>query len=241
MSEALAMIPGTLCDSSLFKHQIKHLSKLSHCSVVDTASSDKLEQVARNIIDQFKESFSIIGLSYGGIIAFEILRQAPEKVNKLILLNTTHKPPAVKTQEKMNRFLTMAKNGSFKSITADHLKDAMIHPGHAKQSELRKLVMKMATNVGPESFENQVKAQLDRPDSTLLLKEIKCPTLLIAGKEDNVCPPELHEEMCQLIPNATLKILENCGHLSTIEQPDEVNQIIKDWWVKQDAVCERIA
>ena len=230
MNETLLMIPGTLCDASLFKYQITGLQAIANCKVVSNSSSDDLQEVAAHILSETLGNFSVMGLSYGGIIAFELWRQAPERINKLILMDTNHKKPSEKTRMTQQRFIGMSYLGEFREITTHFLKDTLLHPDHAKELEMRETVLNMALNVGRDAFFNQVKAQLARPDSSKDLPNIKCPTLIIVGRQDLVCPIELHEEMATLIPNSTLKIIDNCGHLSTLEQPDVVNEIIKKWW-----------
>lgn len=232
MKERLVMIPGTLCDASLFKYQIEGLKELAYCQVVDHSTSSELGEVAANILSEISGDFSIMGLSYGGIIAFEILRQAPERIKRLILLNTNYKKPSELTRIMQQRFVGMASLGEFREITTHFLKDTMLHPIHAQQVEMRGIVLAMALNTGKEAFIRQIKAQLNRPDSTEDLKKIKCPTLVMTGREDKVCTVELHEEMATLIPNASLKIIETCGHLSTLEQPEVVNQTIWKWWTE---------
>ena len=233
MLEPLLMIPGTLCDALLFKHQTAALKDLAECRVVKHSSSDDLKEVAANILSEVRGNFAIMGLSYGGIIAFEMWRQAPERITKMILLNTNHQKPSATTRANQQRFLGMSALGEFRAVTTDFLKDAMLHPKHASQPEMRELVLTMALNTGKDAFFNQIKAQLNRPDSTTDLPNIKCPVLVMTGQQDMVCTPELHEEMAQLIPNATLFIIEECGHLSTLEQPETVNNVIRKWWVKQ--------
>jgi len=233
MKEPLVMVPGTLCDASLFKDQIEALGDLADCRVVSNSSADNLKEIAAHILSEVSGDFSVIGLSYGGIIAFEMVRQAPERINKLILLNTNHKKPSETTRMNQQRFVGMACLGEFKEITTDYLKDAMLHPHHARQPELRKAILQMALHVGKDAFVRQIKAQLNRPDSTDDLLNIKGPTLVITGRQDRVCPVELHEEMARMIPDATLAIIENCGHLSTMEQPETVNRIIRKWWLEQ--------
>lgn len=233
MRESLFMIPGTLCDATLFHHQIEGLKDLADCHVVDHSSSDDLRKVAENIIANIKGRFSLMGLSYGGIIAFEIWRQAPEKINKLILMNTNHRKPSDQTRANQQRFLGMSALGEFNEITTDFLKDAMLHPKHAQNKALRETVLQMAINTGKEAFFRQIKAQLNRPDSSPDLPNIKCPSLVITGRQDQVCTPAIHEEIARLIPNAQLEIVEECGHLSTLEQPLQVNQIIRNWWLQQ--------
>lgn len=226
------MIPGTLCDHNLFKYQTEGLKDLIVCQVASNTSDSNLKQVAKNILNNYSGSFSVMGLSYGGIIAFELLRQAPERINKLILMNTNYKEPSEQTRINQQRFIGMAYLGEFKEITSEILIDTMLHPNNAKKQELRDTVLNMALNVGVDGFFNQVKAQLGRPDSTKDLQNIKCSTLIITGREDNICPLKLHEEMAEAIPNSTLKIIEECGHLSTLEQPHLVNKTIIEWWNK---------
>ena len=226
------MIPGTLCDDMLFKYQTEGLKDLVDCHVASNSSASSLNKVAKNILANYSGSFSVMGLSYGGIIAFELLRQAPERINKLVLMNTNYKEPSEQTRINQQRFIGMAYLGQFKEITSEILIDAMLHPKNAEKQELRETILNMALNVRIDGFFNQVKAQLGRPDSTKDLQNIKCPTLIITGREDNICPLKLHEEMAEAIPNSTLKVIEECGHLSTLEQPNLVNNTIIDWWIK---------
>ncbi|MFN4763757.1 alpha/beta fold hydrolase [Gillisia sp. Q332] len=232
MAEKLIMIPGTLCDDSLFKYQKKDLTDVADCYVASTCSSNSLKQVAKNILNTYSGDLSIMGLSYGGIIAFELLRQAPDRIKKLILLDTNYKKPSEQTKINLQRFVGMAYLGEFKEVTSNILIDAMLHPKNAQKKELRDTILDMAINVGIDGFFNQVKAQLGRPDSTKDLQNIKCPTLIITGREDTICPVQLHEEMADAIPISALKIIEECGHLSTLEQPRSVNKAIIDWWNK---------
>lgn len=232
MAEKLIMIPGTLCDDSLFKYQKKDLAAIADCYVASNCSSTSLKEVAKDILNTYSGDLSIMGLSYGGIIAFELLRQAPNRIKKLILLNTNYKKPSEETKINQQRFVGMAYLGEFKEITTTILIDAMLHPKNAQKQELRDTILDMAINVGIDSFFNQVKAQLGRPDSTKDLQKIMCPTLIITGREDRICPLKLHEEMAEAIPNSTLKIIEQCGHLSTLEQPHLVNKEIIEWWNK---------
>lgn len=230
MKETIIALPGTLCTARLFQYQKAAMQDTTDWHDGNHSNSDNLKEVAANIINSVNGKFALMGLSYGGIIAFEILRQAPERVSKLILLNTNYKKPSEATRAAQQRFLGMSQLGEFRKITTDFLLDAMLHPKHATQTEIREIVLKMTTDTGPSNFFNQVKAQLGRPDSSPDLPKIKCPTLVIAGAQDKICTPELHEEMAALIPNSILEIIEECGHLSTLEQPEKVTEIIKKWW-----------
>jgi pimeloyl-ACP methyl ester carboxylesterase len=125
----------------------------------------------------------------------------------------------------------MACLGRFEEVTTNILTDLMLHPDHTGLPAMRAVVLQMARAVGKHGFIRQVKAQLGRPDSTADLPKITCPTLLITGREDRICPVVLHEEMAAMIAGSQLEIVEQCGHLSTLEQPQAVNQLIRNWWL----------
>jgi pimeloyl-ACP methyl ester carboxylesterase len=231
--ETLVLIPGTLCDHTLFAHQVAALGDLANCQVVDSSQEDELSAMAESIVAQVRGNFTLLGLSYGGIIAFEIMRRVPERVNKLILLHTNYKLPSEATITNQERWVGMACLGRFEKITTHILTDLMLHPDHAKNPELRATLLQMAGTVGKEGFIRQVQAQQGRPDSTKDLLNITCPVLLITGRQDIICPVALHQEMAGLIPKARLEIIEHCGHLSTLEQPEVVTRRIRQWWLSQ--------
>ena len=215
--ETLVLIPGTLCNGTLFEHQVRELSDLAECRVADSSQADELKAVAGGILSETTGDFSLMGLSYGGIVAFEILRQAPHRVRRLILLNTNYKPPSETTRTNQERWVGMACLGRFEEVTTNILTDLMLHPDHTGLPAMRAVVLQMARAVGKHGFIRQVKAQLGRPDSTADLPKITCPTLLITGREDRICPVVLHEEMAAMIAGSQLEIVEQCGHLSTLE------------------------
>jgi pimeloyl-ACP methyl ester carboxylesterase len=207
--ETLILIPGTLCDHTLFAHQVAALSDLVNCQVVDSSREDELGAM------------------------FEIMRRFPERVNKLILLHTNYKQASETTIANQERWVGMACLGRFEEITTRILTDLMLHPDHAKDPRQQATLLKMARTVGKEGFIRQVKAQQGRPDSTRDLANITCPVLLVTGQQDIICPVALHQEMAGMIPRARLEIIEHCGHLSTLEQPQVVNRHIRQWWQSQ--------
>ena len=226
---ALILLPGTLCDASLFVHQVEHLAGISDCIVGDVSQFDTLAAVADDILRMAPQRFALAGLSYGGIVALEMVRRAPGRITHLALLNSNPRAASPETIARQQRFAGMAVLGEFREITTDFLKDTMLHPDHQRDLELRRKVLAMAEHIGAQGFINQVRAQLARPDSLPDLHHILCPTLVLAGREDMVCPVALHEDMAQRIPHARLVIVEHCGHLSTLEQPEIVTAALRDW------------
>lgn len=225
----LLLLPGTLCDATLFAYQVAHLSDVCIPQAVDVHHQDNLEAVGRYVLEQVEGPFAVAGLSYGGIVALELWRQAPERVHKLALLNTNPRLPAPETRASQQRFVGMAHLGEFREVTTDFLKDVMLHPDHQKDLALRETVLKMAESIGRAGFLNEVKAQLGRPDATLDLPQITCPTLVLTGREDMVVPLAVHQAAADALPCGELIVVEQCGHLSTLEQPVRVTQALRDW------------
>lgn len=225
----LLLLPGTLCDATLFAHQVQHLCDVTVLRVVEVHGQDNLPDVARYVLDQVEGEFAVAGLSYGGIVAFELWRQAPERIVKLALLHTNPYPASPQTREKQQRFVGMAHLGAFREITTDFLKDTMLHPEHQQDLALRRAVLQMAENIGTAGFVNTVKAQLARPSAVPDLPQIVCPTLVLTGRQDMVVPLTVHEEMARALPDSRLVIVEQCGHLSTLEQPAVVTAALRDW------------
>lgn len=225
----LLLLPGTLCDATLFEHQLEHLADIAQVQAVDVHLQDTLYAVAHYILAQVEGQFAVAGLSYGGIIAFELWRQAPERIVKMALLNTNPYPAAEQSKESQQRFVGMAHLGEFREITTDYLKDVMLHPDHQTDMTLREKVLNMAKTIGIQGFVNEVKAQLGRPSSMPNLPDITCPSLVLTGREDTVVPLSAHEAMAENLPNSHLVIVEHCGHLSTMEQPEIVTQALRDW------------
>lgn len=231
----LLLLPGTLCNATLFAHQVAHLEDVARPQVVAVHLQDDLRAVARYVLSQVEGPFAVAGLSYGGIVAFEMWRQAAARIVKLALLNTNPRPPSSETRERQQRFVGMAHLGEFRSITTDFLKDAMLHPDHRRDLKLREAVLDMAESIGVQGFVNTVRAQLSRPDSTPDLPRITCPTLVLTGREDTVVPLPVHVEMAQALPRSRLVIVEQCGHLSTMEQPEIVTGALREWLTESGA------
>ncbi len=225
----LLLLPGTLCDATLFEYQVKHLTDITIPIVVDVHHQDNLYDVAQYVLSQVDVQFAVVGLSYGGIVAFELWRQASERIKGMALLNTNPHEASEKTRASQQRFVGMAHLGEFREITTDFLKDVMLHPENQKDMALREKVLKMAESIGIDGFVNEIKAQLARPSSIRDLPNITCPTLVMTGREDYVVPVSVHEMMATQLPNSRLTIIEQCGHLTTMEQPERVTLELRDW------------
>jgi len=165
----------------------------------------------------------------GGIVALEIMRQAPDRVTKLALLNTNARPmrPGQITlwQDRIDRVSA----GYFDEVVEQDILPSWLHADRRQERELTTTIQQMARSAGPEVFVRQAQAVMGRMDSRPSLARIDCPTLVLAGRQDGLCSLELHEEMAAAIPGARLVIIEQCGHLSALEQPQAVTAVLRYW------------
>ncbi len=225
----LILLPGMLCDAELFSHQTRHLSDVAAVEVGDIMRDDSVVAMARSLLESAPDRFSLAGLSLGGIVAFEVLRQAPGRVERLALLDTSARAPRRDQLESWHTFAALTAQGRFGEVAEKHLLPVQIHPDRRHDAALAKTILRMAENVGEEAFLRQLSAQEGRPESREDLANIPCPTLVVTGRQDALSSMEMHEEIASTVPDATLVVIEECGHLSSLEQPQAVTALLRYW------------
>jgi pimeloyl-ACP methyl ester carboxylesterase len=217
-----------LTDERLYAAQVAALEADYNCAVFAFRDHDSLGEMAEELLAKTPERFTLIGLSLGGYLAFEIIRRQLQRIERLILMDTTAAadPPA----RRAGRLADIAKvrEGGIEALIPE-LPARWLHPGHIQRIELTSLIADMARSIGARGQFNQVTAMLSRPDSHADLERVRVPTLLVCGREDPVTPVPHHEAMAARVPGARLEIIDNCGHLSTIEQPEIVTRLLKNW------------
>ena len=164
----------------------------------------------------------------GGYIAFEIMRQAPDRVAKLALLDTGARAEAPEQTERRKVVIALAKSGRYAEVPEIAF-PLYVHRNRHHDAALKETVRMMAAETGVEAFLRQQQAIIGRPDSRPGLGAIKCPTLVLVGDGDEATPPELAREIVGAISGARLSVIAGCGHLSTLEQPDEVTAALVNW------------
>lgn len=222
------LIPGLVCTPALYREQLSALWRFGPVTVADHTRDDSMAGIARRILSQAPARFALIGLSMGGYIAFEILRQAPERAAKLALLDTTARPDAPEQTEARKRQIEMAQSGRFSDIARLLFPRFVAAARHADRA-LQETVRRMADDTGPDAFVRQQTAIMNRVDSRPTLGRIACPTLVVVGEQDVLTPPDRAAEMVAAIPNARQIVVPNCGHLCTLEQPDVLTQVLGDF------------
>lgn len=228
MSLPLVLVPGLLCSARLYTSQVAELWRFGPIIVADHRHDEEISAVARRILAQAPPRFALAGLSMGGYIAFAMLRIAPERIAKLALLDTSARPDTPEQTAARYTFIQMAEAGRFSEVV-ETLGPRHLHPASRNDACLLGIVRAMAEDTGAEAFVRQEKAIISRPDSRPLLRDIRCPTLVLVGAQDEATTPALAEEIAGGIDRAKLVVVPNCGHLSTIEQPEAVNAALAGW------------
>jgi pimeloyl-ACP methyl ester carboxylesterase len=205
------------------------LCRATHdCKVFVFREHDTMAGMAQAILEQTPERFTLIGLSLGGYAAFEVIRLALPRLERLVLIDTTAVADHPARKDGRLRDIAKVQQGGIEALIPE-LPSRWMLPAHASDPALVDLMSNMARSVGAEGQFNQQTAMLARPDSHADLARVKVPTLVICGRQDPVTPLADHEAMAACVPGSQLVVIENCGHLSTIEQPLAVTQALKHW------------
>ena len=230
MSESLptVLIPGLLASARLYAGQIPPLWRVGPVTIADHTRDDSMSAIARRILATAPPRFALIGLSMGGYIAFEILRQAPERISRLALLDTSARADAAEQTAMRRAQMTLASQGRLTEVVAQQF-PRLVHRARRSDAALREVFDLMAGEVGAAAFIRQQTAILGRSDSRPMLGSIRCPTLVLVGDGDELTPPELAAEIAAGIDGARLVTVPQCGHLSTLEQPQEVTRALLEW------------
>jgi pimeloyl-ACP methyl ester carboxylesterase len=224
----LFLLPGLLTDVRLWQYQIAGLSNMVRATVADLTGADSISAFASMALSQAPAGrFALAGLSMGGYVALEIMRQAPGRVSALALLDTSARPDTVQATEGRRDLMQLAET-NFPAVI-DTLLPRLVHPTRMTDTSIVTTIRAMAEIVGKEAFLRQQRAMIARIDSRPFLSQIRCPTLVLCGREDLITPIKVHQELSSALPNSSLTIIEECGHLSTLERPQQVTDTLRKW------------
>jgi len=233
MRTTLMLLPGLMCDAAVWAPQVKALSEKADCHVPAWGLSETLATMAQQVLRESPtEKFSLAGHSMGGRVALEVMRLAPQRVERLALLDTgTHPFPAGEAGEKERagrmELLNKARTQGMRAV-GEQWARGMVHPDR-HDSPVFESILQMLERSSPAQFAAQINALLGRPDAAPVLRAIQCSTLLLCGREDNWATPAQHEAMHKLLPHARFTIVEHCGHMCTMEQPQALTDALADW------------
>jgi pimeloyl-ACP methyl ester carboxylesterase len=227
-SMPILLVPGLVCSPRIFAPVIAALWRFGPVTVANHIRDDNMGAIAQRILAEAPPRFALAGHSMGGYIAFEIMRQAPQRVAKLALMNTQARPDTPEATTRRHGLIARVQAGEYHAML-DELFHLFVHPSRRDSADLRQLVHDMGDDVGPEAFVRQLVAIMSRPDSRPTLARIECPTLVLSSDEDNTVPNSLSTEIAGGIPGAKLIIIPDCGHMTPPEQPQATTQALVDW------------
>lgn len=229
----LVLVPGLMCDQAVWEQAVEPLADLAAWQVLGHGTLDSIAGMAQALLDRAPQRFALAGHSMGGRVALEVYRLAPERVQALALLDTGYQAwpaGAAGEAERAGRLalLEVARTRGTRAM-GEQWVQGMVHPERLADRALLDAILAMIARHPVPVFEAQVRALLGRPDASDLLPRIACPTLVLVGREDAWSPLARHEAMTTAIPGATLAVIERCGHMSTMERPDEVGRALRAW------------
>jgi pimeloyl-ACP methyl ester carboxylesterase len=224
----ILLVPGLASSPRIYAPVIPALWRFGPVTVANHIRDDSMGAIARRILAEAPPRFALAGHSMGGYIAFEIMRQAPERVAKLALINTQARPDTPETSERRRGQIKRAEAGEYHAVL-DDLFPGFVHPSRRGDADLRQLVHDMGDDIGADAFVRQQTAVIGRADSRPTLAVISCPTLVLTGDQDNTIPNSLSVEIAEGVPGAKLTILTLCGHLPQPEQPQATADALVEW------------
>jgi pimeloyl-ACP methyl ester carboxylesterase len=224
----LVFLPGLLCDAALWRHQVETLADIIKPWVADLTQDDTIGAMAERVLDQAPRTFCLAGLSMGGYVAQEILRKAPERVERLALIDTNARADTEAQVATRKELIRLSEMGKFKGVTPRLLPN-LIHPSRLKDPAVADVVLQMAERVGQEAFSRQQRAIMGRVDGRGDLQAVRAPTVVLCGRQDAISPLAWHQEMAEALPNAKLVVVEDCGHLAPLERPYTTSAVLRYW------------
>jgi pimeloyl-ACP methyl ester carboxylesterase len=224
----IVLVPGLNCSARLYAGQIPALWGFGPVTIADHRRDDSVAAIAAHILVTAPPRFALVGLSMGGYIALAIMREAPERVARLALLDSSARPDTAEQSERRRGLIALAEGGRFSELP-DLLFPVFVHRNRQGDETLRVIVRTMAEETGPQAFMRQQRAIMTRPDCRPQLASIRCPTLVLVGDGDELTPPALSLEIHAGVSGSRLVTVPDCGHLSTLERPEPVNQALVEW------------
>lgn len=226
--EPLVMLPPMFCDARVFAPQIAELSRERAVTVAPVHSAERVEEVASSLLDVLPSKFALAGMGFGGVVAMELTRRAPKRVTRLALMATSplaETPQAASAREPQ---LIAARMGRLEDVIAADLPQSALFAG-PERARIMALLRTMGMSLGADIYVKQARAAQRRKDQTAALMKMEQPVLILCGADDPITPPRRHEVLAELVNGSTLCVVNEAGHMPTLEQPQAVTDALREW------------
>ncbi|MEL6839983.1 MAG: alpha/beta hydrolase [Pseudomonadota bacterium] len=227
-SETLVMIPPLLCDARIFEAQMRALSRDHAVMLAPTTRGERMEEIASQILSWAPSKFAVAGMGMGGMVAMEILRRATDRVTRIALIGTSPQADTPETAAARENQIIAARAGRWADVLQHEINSTWMAPTSDKVALVR-LLTEMGHDVGPDAYVRQARALQRRKDQQTTIRQITQQTVVICGRHDGQYQLKRHEFLAELIPYAQLEVIENAGYLPTLEAPDAVTGVLRDW------------
>ena len=225
----LVLIPGLACDDAMWRHQLDALPAHHQTRVTDVhMRHGTIQAMAQALLDEQPGDLILCGASMGGIVAMEAIRQAPQRIKGLALLGTNARPESDDVRKLRELAVTLFESGRAAEVLRANVPLAF-HASRSSDAALVRTYLDFVLRAGVRQLVDQNRAIMARPDARVHLPSITCPVLVVCGDSDQLTPPECSQEIATLVPRARLVLLPECGHMLTMERPNEVNAALLAW------------
>ncbi|SLN52773.1 Lipase 1 precursor [Roseovarius litorisediminis] len=228
MRDPLVFLPGMMCDLRLFSQQLIDLGREVPVTIAPITQGVRIEEIASNLLDGLPRRFALAGLSLGGIVAMEILRRAPDRVTRIALMDTNPLAETPQSATEYEPFIIKLRSGCVADAVQSFLRPEYLAPGPGRAEVMGQLIQ-MAENIGADAIIRQTRAMQRRRDYQSTLRRCKVPALVLCGQHDGLTPVKRHSFMAELIPVAELAVIEDAGHLPTLEAPEATTEALRAW------------
>lgn len=228
MTEALVLVPGLGCDARLFHAQIDSFSRHRPVTVLPSATGERIEEIASEALPHLPAKFALAGHGFGGAVAMEILRRAPERVLRIALMSASPLADTPAEAAAREPRIIKAKSGRLADAVSEEIPPQALAPGPDRAKHHARL-QEMAATLGTDAFLRQVRALQRRRDQQPTMRRCQAPTLILCGAHDTLAPIKRQSFLAELVPNAELKVIEEAGHLAPLEAPEEVCEALAAW------------
>jgi pimeloyl-ACP methyl ester carboxylesterase len=225
---AVVLVTGQLLTNAVWRPQAEALGARLELIFADHTRDETIGGMAARLLAGAPPTFDLVAQAMGGFVAFEVMRRAPERVRSLALLATLAPNDGRAQTERRQGYIRLVEEGRFADVVEERI-PILVHPARREDEPLLSIVRRMAQETGADTFLRQQRAIMARPDSRPTLAAIRCPTLIVWGRQDGITTEAHQLEMARGIAGARLEVLEDCGHLSTLEKPRSVTRLLEAW------------